>query len=198
MTPMRLSLSLLLLAGPLAAQDARLKSRLDPATLTAVELLLDSARAGGLPQEPLVQKALEGRSKNAPNERIVAAVHLLLGTLRESRLALGQQAAPEELVAGANALRAGATPAAVAGMRRQRGREITIPLSVFADLVARGISAAAAAQAVNTLVDQGLSDGEFHKLRARIEEAIRTGLAPGAALDRRVPGLPAAASPRKP
>jgi hypothetical protein len=118
--------------------------------------------------------------------------------LRESRLALGQQAAPDELVAGANALRAGATPAAMAGMRRQRGREITIPLSVFTDLVARGIPAATAAQAVHTLVDQGLSDPEFHRLRARIEADIRTGLPPGTALERRLPGLPAAASPRKP
>jgi hypothetical protein len=198
MSPMRVALSLLLLVRPLAGQDARLGNRLDAATRSAVELLLDSARAGGLPQEPLVQKALEGRSKNAPGERIIAAVRTLLATLRESRLALGQQAAPDELVAGANALRAGATPAAMAGMRRQRGREITIPLSVFTDLVARGIPAATAAQVVHTLVDQGLSDPEFHRLRARIEADIRTGLPPGAALERRLPGLPAAAAPRKP
>ena len=198
MTSLRAGLVLCLIAAPAAAQDARLKSRLDPATLGAVEQLLDSARAGGLPAEPLVQKALEGRSKQAAPERILAAVRSLLGTLRESRLALGQQAQADELVAGANALRAGALPAAVAGMRRQRGREITVPLSVFADLVARGISASAATQAVHAMVDQGLGDPEFQKLRARVEDDIRTGLAPGTALERRIAGLPAAGPPRRP
>lgn len=198
MNSLRVTLGLLVLAAPVAAQDARLKSRLDPATLSGVALLLDSARTGGLPQEPLVQKALEGRSKHASGERILAAVRTLLGTLRESRLALGQHAGADELVAGANALRAGAAPGDVAAMRRQRRREITIPLSVFADLVARGIPAALAAQAVNTMVDQGLTDPEFQKLRARVEEDIRTGLSPGAALERRVAGVPAAAAPRRP
>ena len=46
--------------GAASAQDARLRSRLDSATAVQVERLLDSARARGLPVEPLVQKALEG------------------------------------------------------------------------------------------------------------------------------------------
>jgi hypothetical protein len=46
----------------LLAQDARLDARLDPRTRDAVVTVVDSARAEGIPSEPLVQKALEGRA----------------------------------------------------------------------------------------------------------------------------------------
>lgn len=188
----------LLVAPALAAQDPRLEARLAPDTRREVLLLVDSARQAALPTEPLVQKALEGQSKNAPPERIVGAVRLLLGALRDARLALGGAATAPELVAGANALRAGAAPATVSALRRERGREVTVPLSVLTDLVARGVPAAAASRAVTSMVHDGLPDRDFLLLRTQVEQDIRTGTAPGNALDRRLSGLPAAAPPRRP
>jgi hypothetical protein len=188
----------LLIVAPLAAQDARLDGRLAPETVREVRILLDSARAASLPTEPLVQKALEGHSKNAPPTRIVGAVRLLLGALRSARVALGDEASGQELIAGANALRAGAPPASVSALRRQRGREVTIPLSVLTDLVARGVTPAAASRAVASLVGGGLPDRDFLLLRTQVEQDIRTGVAPGSALDRRLSGLPASAPPRQP
>jgi hypothetical protein len=193
-----LLLSTLLVVRPLAAQDPRLDARLAPETVREVQVLLDSARIASLPTEPLVQKALEGRSKNAPPPRIIGAVRLLLGALRDARLALGTEATASELIAGANALRAGAPPATVSALRRQRGREVTVPLSVLTDLVARGVSAAAASRAVSTMVGDGAADRDFLLLRTQVEQDIRTGAAPGSALDRRLSGLPAAAPPRRP
>jgi len=198
MNAFHLALPLLVAATQLAGQDARLKSRLASEAFRSVQLLVDSARSSGLPTEPLIQKALEGQSKSAPGDRIVGAVRLMLESLRQSRVALGQQSNSEELIAGANAFRAGATPATVSALRRQRGRDVTVPLSVLTDLVARGVTAAAAARAVNAMVDQGVSDRDILLLRTRIEEDIRSGVTPGAALDRRLSGLPAAASPRRP
>ena len=189
---------LLFLAPALAAQDTRLDARLAPETRREVLVLVDSARLAALPTEPLVQKALEGQSKNAPPERIIGAVRLLLGALRDARLALGGNATGPELVAGANALRAGAVPATVSALRRQRGSEVTVPLSVLTDLVARGVPAAAASRAVTTMVHDGLPDRDFLLLRTQVEQDIRTGTAPGNALDRRLSGLPAAAPPRRP
>ncbi|HEV8196955.1 MAG TPA: hypothetical protein VGP87_09975 [Gemmatimonadales bacterium] len=199
MNPVRvLLLSPLFFAVPLAAQDARLDARLAPETAREIRLLLDSARAASLPTEPLIQKALEGQSKNAPPPRIIGAVRLLLGALRDARLALSEAASEPELVAGANALRAGAAPATVSALRRQRGRDLTVPLSVLTDLVARGVTPVAASKAVSAMVDDGLADRDFLLLRTQVEQDIRTGVAPGSALDRRLSGLPAAAPPRKP
>ena len=199
MNPTRLSLILaLLIAGPLAAQDGRLEARLAPETAREVRLLLDSARVASLPTEPLIQKALEGQSKNALPDRIIGAVRLLLGGLRNARQALGETVSGPELVAGANALRAGAPPAALSALRRQRGREVTVPLSVFTDLVARGVTAAAASHAVTAMVGNGHADQDFLLLRTQVEQDIRTGMAPENALDHRLSGLPASAPPRRP
>src|SRR5687768_8620789 len=93
-------------AAPLSAQDRRLAERLDPLTSTAVQQLVDSARSLQLPTEPLVQKALEGRTLGAGGERIRTAVGALLGQLGRARQALGPAATEAELTAGAGALRA--------------------------------------------------------------------------------------------
>ena len=56
--------------GALAAQDHRLTERLDAATAEGVQRVVDSAHAEGLPTEPLVQKALEGKTMGATSGRI--------------------------------------------------------------------------------------------------------------------------------
>ena len=192
---------LLLLLGiplPLAAQDSRL-ARLEPALAAAVEAQLDSARAAGLPTDPLVQKALEGSGKGAPSDRILAAVRAVRLSLGEARAVLGPVAAGE-LTAGANALRAGATSETLAGMRegRRGDRSLQVPLEVLSDLIARGVPSARAGAAVARLVRQGTDDRQLQLLRERIDQDIRGGTAPGVALDRRLAGIPAAGAPIPP
>src|SRR5712691_7045290 len=114
-----------LLATAAAAQDPRLE-RLDPRVRPLVAVVIDSARAAGLPTEPLVQRALEGAAKGAPGALIVSAVQRLAADLGRARTALGPGATPPEVTAGAAALRAGAGSALLAKLRRERRQTITV------------------------------------------------------------------------
>lgn len=155
-----------------AAQDPRLGARLDSATRVQVETRVASARQDGLPTEPLVQKALEGSSKGAAGPRIVAAVDATLADLRRARDALGRSATPDEIVAAAAALRAGATPAMVGQMRTLGPRAgVAVPLAVFTDLVADGLDAGAAWRAVADLAQRDGDAQTFLQLRDRLRPA---------------------------
>jgi hypothetical protein len=181
-----LALAALLAPARARAQDARLDARLDPATRAAVAAIVDSARADKLPTEPLVLKALEGASKQAPGPRIVAAVRLLAQELTEARTALGPSSVPAELTAAAGALRAGATRADLASLRSARpGEPLTVPLAVLADLIARGVPADTASSIIRSLAVHGANDDGFYALRAGVERDIMAGAAPlGAAAAR--------------
>ncbi len=167
----------------LAAQqpDARLAGRLDARTAAAVTALVDSAHVAGLPDAPLVNKALEGASKGASGERIVAVVRDLEASLAAARRALGPGASESELVAGAAALRAGVGPAVLAQLRRgPHGGSVLVPLAVMADLVARGVPADTAAQAVLALERSGARDADMVAFRESVERDIALGAPAGA------------------
>lgn len=167
-----LFLAFSLLAGSAAAQDARLTARLAPGPRAAVQQLVDSAAGAGLPTEPLVRKALEGQSKGADSGRIVTAVGTLLTHLRTSRQLFGPGAQEAELVAGAAALRAGATPTSLARLSSLRPRErLAVPLSVLADLLASGVPGQQAWASVYDMATQGASDAAFLALRDRLTGA---------------------------
>ncbi|HYF38362.1 MAG TPA: hypothetical protein VD930_01655 [Gemmatimonadales bacterium] len=155
-----------------AAQDPRLASRLDSLTLPKVEAVLVTAQRRGLPIEPLVQKALEGASKRAPGPRIVTAVEAMLADLTRAQQGLGRSATADELVAGAAALRAGATLEMVDQLRRaEPDAGVAVPLAVFADLVAGGMAVGAAWRSVEDLAQRGGDDEEFLELRERLRPA---------------------------
>lgn len=175
LTPLLCFLSLNHPPADLAAQDPRLAARLDSVTRVQVEAVLTVAHEEGLPIEPLVQKALEGSSKRAPGPRIVAAVETMLGDLRRARRSLGEGASTDELVAGAAALRAGATPDMVGRIRRAEPEAgVAVPLAVFADLVSGGMTIDAAWQSVAKLAEQGGDDQEFLDLRERLRPRGRS------------------------
>ena len=109
MKTMPVLLVALTLATTAQAQDPRLARRLDPQAQAQLAQVLDSARAAGLPLEPLVDRALEGASKGASVERIAAAVRKLAIDLTTARNALGGGNVAE-LEAAASALRAGVKP----------------------------------------------------------------------------------------
>ena len=133
-------LALLTLPATAQAQDARLTERLDSVTATQVQQVVDSARKAGLPGEPLVQKALEGATMGASDDRIVAAVQTLHGQLRRAREALGGGASDAELAAAAGALRAGLEPSALRRLQSLRpDQPLVVPIAVLTDLVAEGV-----------------------------------------------------------
>jgi hypothetical protein len=169
--------------SPLGAQagDPRL-TRLDPAVRPVVVALVDSARAAGLPTEPLVQRALEGTSKRAAGDRVVAAVRRLARDLGTARSALGPAATGPEIDAGAAALYAGARPADLTALRARRPRQssLVVPLGVLADLVATGVPAATAAAAVLALAAT-TADDDYLAFRRNVERDIALGAPPAAA-----------------
>jgi hypothetical protein len=174
-------LATMLVAGRAAAQqlDPRLE-RLDAATRPAVAALVDSARAASLPTEPLVQRALEGATKRASGEVIVAVVRRLAVDLGRAREALGSTASPAELSAGAAALRAGASQTTLAELRHARREPLIVPLAVLADLVASGVPVDSAAAAVLALSRQA-RDAELVEFRRAVERDIALGAPPAAA-----------------
>jgi len=174
-------LAALLAAAPAAAQqvDQRLE-RLDAATRPVVAALIDSARAASLPTEPLVQRALEGTAKGAPEGVIVAAVRRLVVDLGRAREALGSTASPAELGAGAAALRAGASQATLAELRQARREPLIVPLAVLADLVASGVPVDSAAAAVLSLAGRA-RDADLVEFRRAVERDIALGAPPAAA-----------------
>jgi hypothetical protein len=191
---MRSTLAILALglgvAAPAAtAQDPRLAARLLEPDRALVQALLDSARAAGLPVEPLVDRALEGASKRATGDRIVAAVRRYWDELALARDALGTRASTAELTAGASALRAGAGPDDLRQLRELRAAQpVTVAAAVLADLVAVGVpadSATAAVLSVATMVD----DAEFLAFRRNVERDVALGASPIAALGVRLSGL---------
>lgn len=177
----RTLLAAIVVAGRAAAQqtDPRLE-RLDAATRPAVAALVDSARTAMLPTEPLVQRALEGATKRASGEMIVAAVRRLAGDLGHARAALGSTASGAELTAGAAALRAGASQTILTELRRTRREPLTVPLAVLADLVASGVPVDSAAAAVLALAARA-RDSDLVEFRRAVERDIALGAPPAAA-----------------
>ncbi len=171
----------LVVAAPAAAQqvDPRLE-RLDAATRPVVAALIDSARTASLPTEPLVQRALEGATKGAPEGVIVAAVRRLAVDLGRARDALGSTASPAELSAGAAALRAGASQTTLAELRHARREPLIVPLAVLADLVASGVPVDSAAAAVLALAARA-RDADLVEFRRAVERDIALGAPPAAA-----------------
>jgi len=174
-------LAAMLVAGRAAGQqtDPRLE-RLDAATRPAVAALVDSAGRALLPTEPLVQRALEGATKRASGELIVAAVRRFAVELGHARDALGSTASPAELSAGAAALRAGASPIVLARLRQARREPLTMPLAVLADLVASGVPVDSAAAAVLALAARA-RDADLVEFRRAVERDIALGAPPAAA-----------------
>jgi hypothetical protein len=182
----------------LAAQDARLDSRLDARTRDAVAGVMDSARAQGIPSEPLVQKALEGASKHADDSRILSAVRALARELGDARAALGASSSDAEIIAGASALHAGIAPAALARMRASRAHgSLTVALAVLADLVARGVPGDTATSVISALTVAGAPDAELLRFRQGVERDIAQGATPSAALGVRAQGVIPASAPKR-
>src|SRR5438874_6622447 len=188
---------------PQHLNDPRL-ARLDTAARSLVAVAIDSARAAGLPTEPLVQRALEGATKDAPGTLIVSAVQRLAADLGRARAALGASATSPELEAGAAALRAGAGPAVLAQLRRSRRQTITVPLAVLTDLVASGVPVDSAAAAVLALAARA-RDTDLIDFRRAVERDIALGAPPtaataaaAAAADARISQLNAGARENRP
>lgn len=183
-------LVLSLVAGRVDAQDPRL-GRLDRRVQAEVTALVDSARSLGIPTEPVVDKALEGAAKRAPNDRIIIVVRSRFRELVAARGALGSGALEAEVIAAADALHAGASAQVITALRTRRPNvPLTIPLAVLADLIARGVPADTASSAILALATKPATDAEFATLRDDVERDIAKGVPPAITTAVRTRGVP--------
>ena len=171
------------------AQVAKLDGRFPPTTDSVLRVLIDSARASGLPTEPLIQRALEGGSRGVENERVVSSVRGLLARLGTAREALGASASEAELVAGASALYLGVGRDTLSLLRKHRATgSLALPLVVLADLIHQGVPHDSATAIMLSLGDAGIPDEGYRALRQAVLLDIRSGIPPAAAASMRAQG----------
>ena len=179
--PLAVLAMLLALGGPAAAQgEARLRERLDPAAYAEVTSIVSGARAAGLPERPLVQKALEGASKGAGGPQVVEAVRRLRDRLAIAREALGPDVGERELVSAASALFAGATPRMLQSVRRlpEDDQELSGAFTALAFLLHRGVPPAASLEVIGSLVRSRAGEEDYLSLQQLVEADVYRGASP--------------------
>ena len=208
---MRLGVALALagcLALPLAAQSVRgrLEGRIPSAAIPAVDSLIQLAAQEGLPTEPLVQKALEGGAKHVAVSRIVAAVQLSLGQLREARDLLVRAGdkppvLPAELTTVAWALRRGLPTPVIERVVAALGRPPrAAAMHAVADLVAHQFDPDSAADLIIEAVQQGVLRERLLDVSTAALHQVQRGHTQAEALAivrRQLPNLPAPSKPTR-
>ena len=198
------AVSALLLAAaaiaPAHAQDPRLGNRLDAPSRVAINALIDSAKAQGIPTEPLVQKMNQGVAIGADGPRIVAAVRSLAREMASAHRALGTVASADEIQAAASAMHAGVPAVELGKIKKQSGlrRSLTLPFTVLADIVSRGVPVEAGVNAIRSLVGAGAKDADINDFQRNVSGDIEKGAPPAAAAETRakaVPNKPDSAKP---
>jgi hypothetical protein len=168
-----------------AARDARAQqvayaagaATLDSATQAALRREMSRARERGLPVEALEAKVREGQIKRAAPARIRSAVVALATRLDSARAALGPASNAAELVAGADALAAGADAAALRTLRTTGGpRDLAAPLGALAQLVASGVAPSRATQMIVELLKRGVAPREVLAFGVAVESDVGAGV----------------------
>jgi hypothetical protein len=195
-TAREFSVVLLALAAfmPARAQDPRLGNRLDAPSRVAILAIVDSARAQGIPIEPLIQKVNQGLAMGADGPRIVVAVRTLTQEMATAHRALGTVASADEIQAAASAVHAGVPPVELGKMKKQSGlrRSLTLPFTVLTDIISRGVPVEAAANAIRSLVGAGAKDADINTFQRNVSVDIEKGAPPAAAAETRAKAVPAA------
>jgi hypothetical protein len=194
--PVRGLVVMALACAPLAqasAQDPRIGNRLDAPSRAAISALVDSARAQGLPAEPLMEKVLQGLAVGADGPRIIMAVRSLSLEMASAHRALGTVASVDEIKAAASAMHAGVPAVELGKMKKQSGlrRSLTLPFTVLADIVSRGVPVEAGVNAIRSLVGAGAKDAELSQFQRNVSVDIEQGAPPAAAAETRARAVPA-------
>jgi hypothetical protein len=189
--PFGLLVAVLVLAAAASRfEDPRLTLRLDERTREAVTAIIDAARREGIPAEPLIDKALEGASKNAPGPAIVVAVRNWASDLKRARQALGPASTERDIQAGATALRAGIRTQELEQLRAAKsGIRVASAIDVMTFLVTSGVPADTIAPVVVRLVLAAVTEEQLTALQRDIQRDISGGVSAVTAAALRGQGL---------
>lgn len=182
--------------------DPRLELRLDPSIRDKVQAFVDSAAKAGLETEPLVDLALEvtrkiesarehGRRLSFGMERVVELVRAHWGEMKQARQALGPLATPQEVTAGASALKAGVSVKHLERLRSApKGQKFAMALNTMTELAMHpGVPKDTAAAAIVSLVLASATEEQISSLQSDVLNDLRAGLPAGAAITARADGL---------
>ncbi len=181
--------------------SAELGGRLPPQVIPVVAALADSARARGLPSDPLLEKAVEGSSKGVSGERIIGAVRAVFAQLdvaRDAARAGGVDAPGADVVeAGAFALNAGLEPADVTALvrRSEPSYAPALVLRVVGTLTALGVPPAVAVRVTHQALDAHTSTADLADLPRQVQLGMARGVSPGDAANGLGHNGPRGASP---
>ncbi len=201
---MRTTRNLILIAGfasmavQATAQDPRLPARLSAPTIAAINAVVDTAKAQGIPIAPLYDKMNEGMAAGADGPQIIAAVRQLSLDLASAHRALGALATADEIKAAAYAMHAGVPAVELGKLKKQSGlrRSLTLPFTVLADIVSRGVPVSTAANAIRSLVGAGAKDKDINDFQRNVKVDIEQGAPPAAAAETRAKGTSSSDKPK--
>lgn len=179
------------------AQDSLRLANVNRETATLLTGIVDSARARGLPTDPIVVKISQGVLLHVAPDRIVVAAQSVASRLDDARAALAPKPTPADIVAGGDALSvAGVTKAALQAVRSTSPNQpVAVPIAVLAQLVASGVPAKRATQIVTDLIRRGASNRQFVDLGNNVNADVERGARVMASLDVRLQGLTAVLAP---
>jgi len=168
-----------------AAQNAntyeRARASLPAEQARAFDQIVASARARGLPIEPLADKVLEGRAKGAAPTAILNVVRARSDQLARAAALFPRGRAPaSEISIVADAMQRGVKPEMVKKLRADTpGSESVGPaLNTFADLLERGVPVDMAYDVIRAWRSRGARDSELRELPATVESLVRSGAKP--------------------
>lgn len=184
-TMMAVLTGLLAVSAPLAAQEAegmdRVRKAFPDEAADEIAQVVADAEAAGLPTGPVVGKALEGAAKGVPADRVVSAVSAYADGLREASGLLPEDVPTDAIVAGADALRRGATPDAVRDVGARAGDASPEALVVLGDLTEAGVPVDRAVEVVTEALAQGRRGQGLLAMPAAVRRLTRQGTPPGQA-----------------
>ena len=146
--------------------DERLAGRLGGDTRDQVVALVDSLKREGLPTEPI----------------IVRVVRSFASHLRVARQVLGAGTSDREIIAGANALKAGIKTEELVRIRAAReGQRYAVAFDVLTGLKNRNVPNDTAVRVIGSLVKLAATDQQYVTLLDQVERAIAAGTQPALA-----------------
>ena len=187
------AVAIMMLANAASAQTiayaASIGAELDSTTQAAVNREVARARDRGIPVEPLLAKVREGRLKRAPGPSIRTAIAKLAGRLDSARTALGPESTSDELIAGADALAAGASGVSLRAIRAASPRSVAGPLGTLAQLVASGVAPHKAVEMIVALIRKNATPAQVLALGNLVEGDVASGMAAGESAAIRLRGI---------
>ncbi len=112
---------------------------------------------------------------------------MLVQDMTNAQRALGTVASSDEIKAAASAVHAGVPAVELGKMKKRSGlrRSLTLPFTVVADMVSRGVPVGTAVDAVKSLVGAGAKDKDINEFQRNVKEDIQQGASPAAAAETR-------------